>query len=246
MGSEERHRIGRVDQHRDAQAPARGPDRIQARVVNGHHAPGTIGDGQPEVLEDFQSGHARRLRAFEHLDVIGREGRLVDAAEVEVGEYDQPARRRIVISRHHAIELRAEAAAQVHRPLHAKIVHGLQQRRRVDARRPMGVDVRRGELRLLHAGLARDERGRGVVGLQRGVADEDRGPHWRILLALLRQRPARRPADRGADHQQPEHRRYQSGPVRSLDGRGAPGHSITRCADGPVTASRSMEVGIHA
>ncbi len=143
----------------------------------------------PRFLKILTPAMPAGVRALEHRDVIGGERRLVDLAEVDVAEDHEPARRCVVIARQHAIELRAEAAAQVHGAFDAQVVHRLQQRRGLEAGRPVRVDVRGRELRPVDARDGRDQGRHGVVRLEDDVADEDRLAHRRVLFALLRQRP---------------------------------------------------------
>jgi hypothetical protein len=51
---EKGHRVGAVDEHRHAELPSLGPQRVQAHVVHGNEVPLSVFVAQPQFLKDLE------------------------------------------------------------------------------------------------------------------------------------------------------------------------------------------------
>jgi hypothetical protein len=172
-GSEERHRVGAVDQHGHPEPAALGPDRVQARIVDGDQSTGGVADAQAEVLEDLQAPHPAPAGVAQHRGDLLAEAGLVDRREVDVAEDDQPVRRGVVEPLEHPRQLLAPPAAEVDRAQDVPLVHRPQHGLRVLLERPVAVDVHRRVPRPLDGRDRRDERRLRAVVAHRVLAHVD-------------------------------------------------------------------------
>ncbi len=83
---EELLRFGRVDEHRDAQAAGRGPDRVELRIVDGEAGPVGLAEAQAEALRDFADADGAGLDVRLELRDRLRAPAGADVAEIDVGE----------------------------------------------------------------------------------------------------------------------------------------------------------------
>ena len=156
---EERRRLGDVDEHRHVEPRARGPDRIELRIVDRQAAAVGLPHEHAEVLEDLQPHRAGLDVRVELLRRLRAEAGSDRLAEVHVGEQDHPI---LVLARAQRVDALAQAiagrAAQVDEDLQVVRLHPLHdaiELARRNRRRLMAVDVDHRKLRARHRMLRR-------------------------------------------------------------------------------------------
>jgi hypothetical protein len=128
---EERDRVGRVHEHRDAGPGCDRPDVAQPFVVEEEQLAALVPNPQADVLPHLEATRAAADRVLERRRQPARPARLLAGRPVQPGERDEPSRMGAVVAVEVGLQLAGPAAVEVHDRLDAGSVHRGDQRRHI-------------------------------------------------------------------------------------------------------------------